>query len=164
MQEIENPGAASPATGAPNGVLAEEPCLDITPDSCDARTSCDDSLFIDTKETALAAALAAVSGAENEFAKLLAVRNGVEGLLRLDYGAAIDEFAAACISECSMSFTVVQAAVERGKNHAELPQGGPPDPKPSVIDIGPSPEILKLAKLHPPVPRGSAWNARQRPG
>jgi Protein of unknown function (DUF3631) len=126
--------------------VARDPAADQV---ASAEASDDDGLVVDTKETALAAALAAVSGAENEFAKLLAVRNGVEGLVRLDYGAAIDEFAAACISECGMSFTVVQAAVERGKNHAELPQDAPPDPKPSVIDIGPSPEIVKLAKLTP---------------
>jgi hypothetical protein len=127
MQEIENPGAASPATGAPNGVLAEEPCLDITPDSCDARTSCDDD----------AAAVAAVYR-DPELIRIL-----VEGCAKLrrtadeqatsaiimvtaasierhgDDGLAFDELSEFAIHELGMATDVVQAAMAKGVCHEQ---------------------------------------------
>jgi Protein of unknown function (DUF3631) len=107
------------------------------------------ALIVDTKETALAAALAAVSGADNEFGKLLAVRNGAEEMVRLGYDDVIDKLATAAVSQYGMSFTEVHASVRKGREHAERSQDAPPDQEPSIHEIGPSPEILKLAKLSP---------------
>jgi putative DNA primase/helicase len=137
-----------------SSVPGEEQHLDITPASSDASAVNDDGgHVVDTEETALAAALAAVSGAENEFARLLALRNSTERLVHLGCGDAVDKLAAASISEFGMSFTKVQAAIKKGRGHAKQPQDAPPDPPSSIHKMVPPSEIpseiLKLAKLSP---------------
>jgi Protein of unknown function (DUF3631) len=128
-----------------SSVRDEEQHPGVPPDPSNAN----DKLVVDADETALAAALAAVSDAENGFARLLALRNSTEELIRLGFDDAVDKLAAACISEFGMSFSEVQAAIKKGKGHARRPQDERPDPKPSIHEMAPAAEILKLAKLSP---------------